>query len=345
MISMRESAKMPIFEVSNLTQIFDGNVVLDIQNLTFTPGKIYCLYGPNGSGKTTLFEILTLLRKPNRGSILFQGKEVFPGADGVADLRSQVTLVHQDPLLFDTTVEKNVDYGLRIRKVEKEKRRARVAECLHLVKLDGFQKRKARQLSGGEAQRVAIARALAIQPTVLLLDEFSANIDEANRRIVESIIRTIKDQFGTTIIFTTHYIDQAYRVADEVIHFFRGKPVRSPVKNVFHGIIEKRDNISRFQNEHIKMYVISSYEGNASVAIPSEVITISTHPLESSMRNCLHGHITHIIDAGNHVDLQVMAGENFYVTITKESFHNMRLHPGMSVYLNFKAASVEVYEG
>jgi tungstate transport system ATP-binding protein len=333
-----------IFELSELTQIFDARTVLNISYLTFEAGKIYCLYGPNGSGKTTLFEVLTLLRKPTNGRIIFQGKEVYPGEEGVAELRSQVTLVHQDPLLFDTTVEKNVDYGLRVRRMAKDQRQQRVAECLHLVQLDGFQKRRARQLSGGEAQRVAIARALAIQPTVLLLDEFSANIDEANRRIVESIIRTIRDQFGTTIIFTTHYLDQAYRVADEVIHLFKGKPVRSPMKNIFHGVIEQGEELSRFQNEHLKVSVISSFQGKASIAIPSEVITLSSQPLESSMRNCLPGHITHIIDAGNHVDLQVMAGENFQVTITKESFHKMGLHPGMSVYLSFKAAAVEVYE-
>lgn len=340
---MTKQRKTPIFEVQNLTQNYNDTVVLDIPELSFSSGNIYCLYGPNGSGKTTLFEILTLLKKPVKGKILFGGKEVFPQQNGVALLRSQVTLVHQDPLLFDTTVERNIDYGLRIRKIDRETRKRRVKECLQLVGLDGFQKRKARQLSGGEIQRVAIARALSIRPTVLFLDEFSANIDEKHRKLIETIIRKIKEQFGTTIIFTTHYLDQAYRVADEVIHLFRGKVIKSPLKNIFHGTIQWEDEIVRFFTEHVSFEVISSHEGQATVAIPPQNIVVSKHPLESSMRNRLNGYISHIIDAGNHIDLKVMAGEIFEVTITKESYHNMGLHPGMPVYLSFKASSVEVF--
>jgi tungstate transport system ATP-binding protein len=334
-----------VFEIFGVTQVFDGRAVLDIERLAFESGRIYCFYGPNGSGKTTLFEILTQLRTPTTGRILFQGQEVYPNEAGMADLRSRVTLVHQDPLLFDTTVERNVDYGLRLRKIPKEQRKARVSECLRLVRLDGFQKRKARSLSGGEAQRVAIARALAIQPTAIFLDEFSANVDHANRSALEAIIRAINAQSGTTIIFTTHYTDQAYRVADEVIHLFRGKPVSSPVKNIFHGIIEHAKDVSRFSNDHLSFDVVSSYGGQATVTISAEIITLSAHPLESSMRNCLQGQITHIIDAGTHIDLKVLAGESFEVTITKRSFHEMGLHPGMPVYLNFKASAVEIYEG
>jgi len=335
---------IPIFELSDLTQIAGNKVILDIPRLSFEMGKIYCLYGPNGAGKTTLFEILTLLRPPARGKVVFKGKEVYPDIAGFAELRSQVTLVQQDPLLFDTTVERNVDYGLRVRKCARNMRRERVKECLSLVGLDGFQKRKARTLSGGEAQRVAIARALAAKPDVLLLDEFSANVDQTNRHLLESLIFKIRAQLGTTIIFTTHYLDQAYRIADEVLHMFRGKIVPAPMRNLFHGIIKQVDGHARFSNEHIQLDVISSYEGLASIALPSEVITISKQPFESSMRNHFQGHITHIIDAGNHIDLKVLAGESFNVTITKASFHEMGLQPGMPVYINFKAAAVEIYE-
>ena len=337
------SSSSPIFAITNLTQQFNGITVLDIPHLTFEKGKIYCFYGPNGAGKTTLFEILTRLQTPRQGTILFHEQEIFPGDQGLANLRSQVTLVNQDPLLFDTTVERNVDYGLRVRKMAKSMRKKRVAECLELVALQGFHKRKARHLSGGETQRVAIARALAIQPEVLFLDEFLANIDQANRDLLEHIIHTINHQFGTTIIFTTHYLDQAYHVADEVIHLFRGKVVRSPVKNIFHGTIQKINDLSRFSTPNITIEILTAHEGPATVAIPPEVIGLSIQPLNSSMRNHFHGQITHIIDAGNHIDLRVMAGESFEVAITKESFHEMDLYPGMSVYLYFKATSVEVF--
>lgn len=332
-----------IFEVRNLIKKFDKNVILNISHLTIQREKIYCLYGPNGAGKTTLFELLTLLKNPSEGTIWFYGKEIYPEENGLTDLRSQVTFVQQDPLLFDATVERNVDYGLRIRKVDKETRKNRVKECLQLVGLDGFQKRKARQLSGGETQRVAIARALSIRPTVLFLDEFSANVDEKHRAVLENIIHKIREQSGTTIVFTTHYLEQAYRVADEVIHLFSGRLVNASLKNILHGTIEQEHGHCRFLTERVSFDVLSSHEGHATVAIPPKAIVISTHPIESSMRNYLHGSITHIIDAGNHVDLKVLAGENFEVTITKESYHEMGLHPGMQIYLNFKATAVEVF--
>jgi molybdopterin-binding protein len=93
------------------------------------------------------------------------------------------------------------------------------------------------------------------------------------------------------------------------------------------------------------MYVISSHEGPASIAIPSEVISLSIHPAKSSsVRNHLRGQIMQITDAGNHIDIEVMAGERFTATITKNAFQEMGLHPGMPVYINFKASSVGVYK-
>ncbi len=340
---MPSTSSNAIFEIHQLTQRFGETLVLNIEHLILQKGKIYCLYGPNGAGKTTLFEALILLRKATTGKIVFNGREIFPAEDGLAELRSSATLVHQDPLLFDTSVEKNVDYGLRIRKIDHETRRKRVKECLQLVGLDGFQKRKARQLSGGETQRVAIARALSIRPAVIFLDEFSANVDQKHRAILENIIYNIRDQYGTTVVFTTHYQDQAYRIADEVIHLFRGRPVKSPLNNIFHGTITRNNDLCCFTTPLVQFEVIASHEGHATVAIASQNITLSKHPFESSMRNTMHGHITHIIDAGDHVALKVQAGESFEVKITRDSYHEMELHPGMPVYLHFKATAVEVF--
>ncbi|PID57335.1 phosphate ABC transporter ATP-binding protein [candidate division KSB3 bacterium] len=226
--SMRRGALItPVFEISTLSKRYNGQTVLDIQRLVLLPQNIYCFYGPNGAGKTTLFEILVGLNTPTTGRLLFHGQEIFPGNQGRAALRQQVTLVQQDPLLFNTSVERNVDYGLRIRKHDKAFREARVEECLELVGLKGFQKRKARHLSGGETQRAAIARALSIHPTVLFLDEFSASVDEKHRSRLEGIIQKIRERLGTTVIFTTHYREQADRVADELIHLVHGR-IQSP---------------------------------------------------------------------------------------------------------------------
>ena len=336
-------SEQPIFEVSDLSYGYGGAPILTISSLAFAPRRIYCLYGPNGSGKTTLFELLTLMRTPQRGRIRFQGREIFPQGDGVARLREQAALVYQDPLLFDTTVERNVDYGLRVRRIDRNTRRQRVRECLRLVGLDGFEKRAARKLSGGETQRVAIARAFALHPSALFLDEFSANVDEQHRLRLEQIIRHIRDEFGATVIFTTHYLDQAHRVADEVLHLVNGRLAASPPTNLLRGVISREGEHVRFSTGRMTFELVAAREGAATVALPANSIVVSAQPLESSMRNALRGQITHIIDAGDAVRLKVMAGESLDVTLTKESYHRMGLHPGMPVYLNFKATAVEVF--
>ncbi len=341
---MMTSQTPPIFEIERLHHAYDALAapLLDIPNLQIFPGSITCFYGPNGSGKTTLFELLTLMRRPQQGRILFQQQEIFPRRDGVAALRTNATLVYQDPLLFDTTVERNVDYGLRMRGLKRNLRKQRVEEALQLVGLEGFQPRKARQLSGGERQRVALARALALHPSALLLDEFSANVDEKHRAQLETIIRQIRERFGTTILLTTHYLDQAYRVADEVLHLMNGRLTASALTNVFRGVISQEHGHAHFSNGRIDFDVVSPHDGAATVAIPANTIVVSPHSLESSMRNALCGKITHLIDGGHSVHLKVAAGETLDVTLTKESYHDLRLHPGMEVYLYFKATAVEV---
>ncbi len=341
---MMTSQTPPIFEIEHLRHAYDARAtpLLDIPNLQIFPGSISCVYGPNGSGKTTLFEILMLLRRPQQGRILFQQREVFPGREGLNALRANATLVYQDPLLFDTSVERNVDYGLRVRGLKRALRRQRVKEALQLVELDGFQSRKARQLSGGERQRVALARALALHPSIMLLDEFSANVDEKHRAQLETIIRQIRERFGTTILLTTHYLDQAYRVADEVLHLVNGRLTASALTNVFRGVISQENGHAHFSDGRIDFDVVSPHDGAATVAIPANSLVVSPHPLESSMRNALRGKITHLIDAGDSVHLKVLAGETLDAALTKESYHQLRLHPGMEVYLCFKATAVEI---
>jgi len=211
------------FTIRDLTKFYKGKKVLEIPYLTIKKGLIYGVMGPNGSGKTTLLSILSLLAKPTSGRIYFDGLDINGHENSGSVLRRQVTMVLQNPFLFNTTVEKNIAYGLRIRGLRKREWRKKVKECLDLVGLTGFEKRKAKELSGGEAQRVAIARGIAVNPTVLFLDEPTANVDIINIEILETIIKELSIRYGTTIIFTTHDLSQAYRLSEEVIVLSEGK--------------------------------------------------------------------------------------------------------------------------
>ncbi|MDY6856072.1 MAG: ABC transporter ATP-binding protein [Thermodesulfobacteriota bacterium] len=211
------------FKIKDLKKFYNGTKVLDISDLAINKGEIYGVMGPNGSGKTTLLSILALLVKPTSGMIFFDGLEMNSRENNGFTLRREMTMVFQNPFLFKTTVEKNVAYGLRIRCLSKKEQRKRVSECLDLVGLTGFQKRKANELSSGEIQRVAIARAIAVNPKVLFLDEPTANIDKMNIDLLEKIVKQLNCIYKATIIFATHDFNQACRLADKVIILSEGK--------------------------------------------------------------------------------------------------------------------------
>ncbi len=211
------------FTIRGLTKRYNGNKVLDISDLVINKGKICGVMGPNGSGKTTLLSILALLVKPTSGRIIFDGLEINGRENDEFTLRREMTMVFQNPFLFNTTVEKNVAYGLRIRRLSKKEQRRKVSECLDLVGLTGFQKRKANELSSGEIQRVAIARGIAVNPKVLFLDEPTANVDKTNIDILEKIVKQWNCRYKATIIFATHDLNQACRLADKVIALSEGK--------------------------------------------------------------------------------------------------------------------------
>jgi tungstate transport system ATP-binding protein len=329
------------FEIWNLTKVYNGKRVLDIPHLTIKKGSIYGVMGPNGSGKTTLLSILSLLESPSSGKIYFEGIETSE-ADRHS-LRQQMTLILQNPLLLKTTVEKNIAYGLKVRGIKKGARKKRIMECLELVGLEGLEKRRAGELSGGETQRVAIARALALYPKVLLLDEPTANVDRRSVDVLERILKELNQRFQITIILATHDINQAYRLADEVVSLFAGKTAKSPAENLFKGRVLRERDIFLFDTGRIRVAILPESDEASHISIPPEAIIISQKPISTSARNSFSGEISQVTNGEDSVSLVVDAGEKLTVKITKKSVHEMKLNVGSSVYLTFKSSSVEVF--
>jgi putative spermidine/putrescine transport system ATP-binding protein len=206
----REGATVQLIGV---TKAFAGQLALTGVDLTMKPGEFIALLGPSGCGKTTVLRTLSGLEQVTEGRILIDGEDV-------ADLpvnKRDIGMVFQSYSLFPhMTVLENVEFGLRMRKVEKESRVRRSNEALEMVGLGHLGERYAHQLSGGQQQRVALARALVTRPRVLLLDEPLSALDAKVRVQLRDEIRKIQQETGITAVFVTHDQEEALAVADRV---------------------------------------------------------------------------------------------------------------------------------
>jgi tungstate transport system ATP-binding protein len=204
--------------------------VLQIDRLDVQPGEVLCLVGPTGAGKSTLLRLLAGLEPPTSGS-LHLGEHPLGPDDWPLEVRRRVTLVFQRPLLLSGTVQANVECGLRLRGLGRCP--ARVKAVLDRLGLGGLAARGARTLSGGETQLAALARALVLEPEVLLLDEPTAHLDPARVALVEEVVGEAQRRLHSTVVWATHNLHQARRVAARVAFLLDGRLVEAAPTEAF----------------------------------------------------------------------------------------------------------------
>ncbi len=188
-------------------------------SLEILDGEFFSLLGPSGSGKTTTLRLIAGFERPTRGRISLFGQDVTDRPPFDRD----VNTVFQDYALFPhMTVAENVGYGLMVRRSPARERRARVAEALQTVRLEGYDERRPAQLSGGQRQRVALARALVNRPRVLLLDEPLGALDRKLREEMQEELKHIQQRVGITFIFVTHDQDEALAMSNRIAVFNGG---------------------------------------------------------------------------------------------------------------------------
>jgi molybdopterin-binding protein len=348
-------------ELKKLTKAYGKKIVLDTVNLQIREGEILALLGPNGSGKSTILKILAFIENPTSGEVLFQSEKV--NFKNTEKERMQSTLVFQKTTVFGTSVYNNVAYGLKLRKVPKEKRDKEVKKALELVKLEGFEKRNARKLSGGEQQRVAIARALVLKTKLLLLDEPTANLDPKNAGILEEVIDTVNRESKTTIVMATHNMFQAKKLPHRIALIDEGKITEVGAPAEVFGKLSK--NLARFAavdntftgtanatasgtsrvdvGNGVQIEITAQKKDAAVVFINPQDIILSKTALESSARNTFKGKITQITDLASIVKLKVDVGKPFTVQVTSQSFNDLGLCLNAEVFITFKASSVQVF--
>jgi iron(III) transport system ATP-binding protein len=211
---------MSALEVHGLTKAFGGVLALDHVDLQVPAGSITAVVGPSGSGKTTLLRLIAGFERPDEGTVAV-GDTVVAG-DGrlVAPERRRVAIVPQEGALFPhLSVAANVAFGLP----RGRRKGSRVTECLALVGLAGYERRRPDQLSGGQQQRVALARALAPHPSLIMLDEPFSALDAALRPQIRAEVVAALRADGATAVVVTHDRDEALQMADQVVVLLDGR--------------------------------------------------------------------------------------------------------------------------
>jgi tungstate transport system ATP-binding protein len=220
-----------VYSIRNLQKSYGARLVLSIDTLDIYRRAVLALVGPSGAGKSTLLRLLNFLEQPNQGMIEYESVQYSTGIEMPLELRRRVTTVFQRPILLDRTVWDNVTFGLRLR--GERDATGLIQNAIDQVGLGELARQRARTLSGGEAQRVALARAMVINPDVLLLDEPTANLDPYNVGLIESIVRKMNQEQGTTLILVTHNVFQARRLASQVAFLLEGKIIEAAATETF----------------------------------------------------------------------------------------------------------------
>jgi putative spermidine/putrescine transport system ATP-binding protein len=218
--SARRAVPPPDIRLRGLVKRYGDVIAVDRVDLDVARGEFFTLLGPSGSGKTTTLRLVAGFELPDAGTVELGGEEV----SRVPPYARDVNTVFQDYALFPhMTVQENVEYGLRIRKVPRGERRRRAGEALEMVRLDGYGSRKPGQLSGGQRQRVALARAIVNRPRVLLLDEPLGALDLKLRQEMQIELKRIQGEVGITFVYVTHDQEEALTMSDRLAVFNEGR--------------------------------------------------------------------------------------------------------------------------
>ena len=231
-----------IYRLNNISKKYERLTAIDDLTLEIEDGPV-ALLGYSGAGKTTLLKLLAGLEMPSAGTIRFKDMEVTQ--KNVSSFRRNVTMLFQEPVLFNRSVLENVMYGLTVRGINRDEAIERSRKALANLRLEAFESRKATKLSGGEQQRVSLARALVLQPEVLLLDEPTSNLDPANATVIVEAIQEFTKK--SLVIISTHNFFDVRRLTKYALYIEKGKVIETGTIN---DILDnpKDERVRRFVN-------------------------------------------------------------------------------------------------
>jgi ABC-type sugar transport system ATPase subunit len=301
---------MSSVRIEALRKAYGHHVVVEGFHLDVGEGEFVALLGPSGCGKTTILRSIAGFEEPDGGSIRIGTSVVADAARGIAvePNKRNIGLVFQNYSLWPhMTVEANVAYPLRVRRVPRGQRRTRVQEALELVGLEGLGGRGAMELSGGQQQRVALARALVARPDVLLLDEPLSNLDAQRRSRLRTELRRIHRDVRTTTVYVTHDQVEALTLADRVVVMNAGaiEQIGTP-QEVF------RTPVNRFVAEFLG-YENFLVAGGREATVRASAIALQDERAAAPGDIALPAVVVDVAYLGDHHDCTLDAGDSHLV--------------------------------
>ena len=342
-----------------MCKAWGGFALRDI-NLEINQGEYFVLLGPTGAGKTLLLETIAGFHKLDKGKILFDDRDVSavpPEARGFG-------YVPQNCLLFpNLSVRKNVDFGLKMRRVSENDRRSKVEETMALFGLEPLADRMPAALSAGEKQKVALARVLAIEPRLILLDEPLGSIDANARRGLKDELRRVHRELRVLVIHVTHDQMEGFSLAERMAIIRNGQIIqvgdpRQVVSN------PKDESMARFlgyenvynvkldqRSRDLSVVSVGEFAMKVSGTVKKEIccigirpedVVVSREPPTSDTLNVVKGVVVDYVDLGPIVTVDVDVGLLVKATVTKRQFIEMCLHQSNDVWLSFAPESVKI---
>ena len=329
-------------ELRKVFKVFEGHTAVRGVDFNISQGEFFSILGPSGCGKTTTLRLIAGFEAPSAGEIIIRGQSM----SQTPAYRRPVNTVFQSYALFNhLSVEENIAFGLRIKRLGQTETEEKVAQALQLVKMEKFAHRYPNQISGGQQQRVALARALVNRPAVLLLDEPLGALDLKLRKEMQMELSNIHRDLGVTFVMVTHDQEEAMSMSDRiaVMHEGRIEQIGSPQEiyerpespfvadfigdtNLFQGRVEynsdstvvvKTDSGLKISVEQSKVIGKNGeIYGGASVALSvrPEKVNLSLYSPDVS-ENCFEGRLTNVMYMGTHVhyQLNLLSGDQMMV--------------------------------
>jgi ABC-type Fe3+/spermidine/putrescine transport system ATPase subunit len=350
----------PLIQVRNVSLQLGEFAVRDA-DLTVFEGEYFVLLGPTGAGKTVLLECIAGLHRPERGEIHVNGLRV----DNVAPEARGLGYLPQDYALFPhLDVERNIGFGMRIRRRPAAETREKVRQLADLLGIAHLLRRKTLTLSGGERQRVALARALAIEPKVLLLDEPLSALDEQTREGLCVELRRVHEELGTTTVHVSHNFEETLAVADRIgiIHEGRIRQVgssedvfRRPTsefvarfvrsENILRGVARTSADGATVEVGDLRFRVPRCPEGDVYLTVRPEEVALALPGGDDRQPNAAEGRIARVVDKGAliKVELATVGGVTLTSLVGRRAFHSLDFQVGDEVVTHFEPTAAHVF--